>query len=193
MIKKRTTNENVFANWKLNSKHWHNQRRKCWEGRGESDEGEPGYIMTTVSHCLIFSLFFRIQPEIPLLLTSDWPLLLTSNLNPNPDPWPLSQSEGSRGEALMNSCKNKKQQHTFKLKPCVLQLSCSSCCGASTSATPCAPYPQPSTSRATWRRPSTMSSSAPPSSTSSGGPRTVLFVLLSMAKKELWQNAYLSV
>lgn len=48
------------------------------------------------------------------------------------------------------------------------QRSSSSCCGGCTCATPSAPCPLLSTSRATWPRPSTTSCWSRPSSTSSG-------------------------
>lgn len=46
---------------------------------------------------------------------------MASHLNPNPDP--LSQSGKNRGGTLMNSCKSKTQQHTFKLITCVVLCS----------------------------------------------------------------------
>lgn len=130
----------------------------------------------------LFLSFLKMQPVNSPLLTSNWPLLLASNLNPDPV---LCRNQKKVGEDLefspeLNSCTNK---NTFQLKLCVSQLSSSSCCGACTSATPCALYPLPSTNRAIWRRPSTTSSSAPPSSTSSGWSRAILFGHLSKTGK----------
>lgn len=124
----------------------------------------------------LFLSFLKMQPVNSPLLTSNWPLLLASNLNPDPV---LCRNQKKVGEDLefspeLNSYTNK---NTFQLKLCVSQLSSSSCCGACTSATPCALYPLPSTNRAIWRRPSTTSSSAPPSSTSSGWSRAFYLVI----------------